>query len=266
MGCDQQGSGTDADRPSRMYPERQEPRTAASYECELAEHRDTERRLREALAREEVVLRRKDGLINQLGVLSKESDHRFLNNLQMVSSLLSLQSQDSVSPDVAAQLANAAKRVATIARVHRRLHSLDGKQTVEFKWYLDELCRDYSTMLPAEERTRRAITVEGIKTDLAVLTAMPLAFIVNELITNAIKHGKGRIIVRLDAPAGRGYALSVSNDGPALPKVFDPVACHGLGMSIVMALVKQIDGELQFGQGDNSQGARFTVLFPRANL
>ena len=96
--------------------------------------------------------------------------------------------------------------------------------------------------------------------NLPTTTAIPLGFIVNELITNAAKYGKGRIVVRLEQTP-KGYALSVLNDGPNLPDGFDPSACKGLGMKIIRSLVGQLGGALQFGPCDNRQGTRFTVLF-----
>ena len=96
-------------------------RTVASYERELTKQRCTELRLREELAREEALLRQKDELIQQLEVLSKESDHRLLNGLQMIVSLLSLQSRASADAEAASQLTVAASRVATIGRIHQRL-------------------------------------------------------------------------------------------------------------------------------------------------
>jgi two-component system, sensor histidine kinase PdtaS len=74
----------------------------------------------------------------------------------------------------------------------------------------------------------------------------------------AAKHGKGRIAIRLESDPKHGYALSVTNDGPALPEGFDP----GLGMRIIQSFVRQIDGELRIGRGDDGLGARFAVLFP----
>ncbi len=238
-----------------------ESRTAASYERELTRHRRTETRLREALAREEALIREKDKLIRQYEILGEESDHRLLNGLQMIVSLLSLQSRASANAEVASQLAVAANRVATIQRVHRRLHCLDGVQTVAFKQFLEDLCRDFSTMLSLEERPEQVIAVEGIEARLPSVIGIPLGFIVNEMITNAAKYGKGRILVRLEPDPRKGYALSVSNDGPALPEGFDPAACKGLGMRIIRSLVERIGGELRIARGDRDQGARFTVLF-----
>ena len=93
------------------------------------------------------------------------------------------------------------------------------------------------------------------------MTCRPLAFIANELITNATKYGEGRIAVRLERHLEKGYALSVSNDGPALPEGFDPAARKGLGMRIVQSFVERIGGELRVGRGDSNKGTRFTVLF-----
>lgn len=250
-----------ADPPPNILLDSAECRTIASCERELSKHRCTEIRLREALAREQALLRQKDELIQQQELLSNESNHRLLNGLQMIVSLLSLQSRASANADTASQLSVAANRVATIERVHRRLHCFDGVRTAAFKQYLEDLCRDFSTMLSSAERPEQVIVVEGVEINLPTATAIPLGFIVNELITNAAKYGEGRIVVRLEPNPGGGYALSVSNDGPALPEGFDPTACTGLGMRIIRLFVGQIGGELRVGRGDKNQGARFTVLF-----
>ena len=234
---------------------------AASSECELRTINCPVVGLREALAREEVLLRQKDELIQQLELLGKEADHRLLNNMQMIVSLLSLQTRSCANAEAASQLAIAANRVATIERVHRRLHSLDGMQTVAFKQYLAEFCRDFSTILSSEEGPEGNIIVEGNEIDLAAATGIPLAFIANELITNAAKYGSGRILVALKPNPAKGYALSVFNDGPALPDGFGVATSKGLGMKIIRSFVRRIGGELRFGSGDGNQGVRFTVLF-----
>jgi two-component system, sensor histidine kinase PdtaS len=238
-----------------------ERRTAASYERELTRRRRMEIGLREALAFDEALLCEKEELIRQQQTLSEESDHRLLNGVQLIVSLLSLQSRAAENPEVAAQLAVAADRIATIGRIHRNLHSLDSVQTFALKPYIEDLGRDYSIMLSLAH-PERIVVVEGIDIELPAVTAIPLGFIANELITNAAKYGTGRITVSLESNPGRGYALSVSSDGPGLPQGFDPAARKGLGMKIIRSLVKRIGGELRIGQGDQNQGARFTVLSP----
>jgi two-component sensor histidine kinase len=236
-------------------------RTIESCERELAQCRSTEIHLRDALAESEARLRRQDELIQQQELLSKESDHRLMNDLQMTISLLSLQSRSATNAEAAAQLAVAANRVSMIARIHHRLHSYDGVQAIEFRKFLDDFARDFSAMLSSDERPEQVL-VEGIKINLPAATAIPLGFIVSELIANAAKYGNGRIAIRLRPDPEYGYALSVANNGPALPEDFDPGASKGLGMRIIQSFARQIGGELRIGRGDDGQGARFNVLFP----
>jgi two-component sensor histidine kinase len=250
------GAGT----PSSTLFRSSKRRTVASYEQELRRHRRTESGLREALAREEILLCQKEELIQHQAVLSQESDHRLLNSVQMIVSLLALQGRASENAEVASQLAAAADRVATIGRIHRRLHSLDRVQTFAFKQYVEDLCRDFSMML-FSACPERVIVVEGIEIELPAATAIPLGFIANELITNATKYGTGRITVRFEADPAKGYALSVANEGPVLPEAFEPATGKGLGMRIIRTLVKQIGGELRIDRGNGNQGTRFTVLF-----
>jgi two-component sensor histidine kinase len=227
----------------------------------LVQHRSQQTRLRDALAESQARLRRQDELIQKQELLSKESDHRLMNDLQMTISLLTLQSRASTNAEAAAQLTVAANRVSMIARIHHRLHSRDSVQAIEFRKFLGDFGRDFSAMLSSDERPEQ-IVVEGAELNLPAATAIPLGFIVSELITNAAKYGNGRIAIGLQPDPAYGYALSVSNDGPALPETFDPDASKGLGMKIVQSFTRQIGGELRIGRGDDGKGARFTVLFP----
>jgi two-component sensor histidine kinase len=240
--------------------ERMERLTAASYERKLAALEATESELRKALARDQVLLRQKDDSIRQQKMLTEECHHRLLNNLQMIVALLSLQSQKEANAETASRLTIAADRVRAIAGLHHHLHSMDGKPTVDFKPYLDLLCRDHSTMSRSDERPDQVIAVDAIELSLPTTIGIPLSLIVNELITNALKHGRGRITVTL-AQSGKRHALSVSNGGSHLPEGFDPTAFRGLGMTLVSSLATQIGGELRIDRGDDNDCTRFTVLF-----
>jgi len=248
-----------ADSPPVIKVDGQKPRTVESYERELIRRRRTEIQLREALAREQALLHQKDELIRQMVVLRQESDHRLLNGAQMIVSLLSLQGRASKNAEVASQLAAAADRITTMCRIHQHLNDFNGAPTIAIKQYLEELCRDFSTMLSLG--SDRSIVVEGIESNLPAATAIPLGFTANELITNAAKYGTGRITLSLERNPKKGYLLSVSNDGPGLPEGFDPAGSKGLGMKIIRSFVEQIGGELRISRGDGNQGTRFTVLF-----
>ena len=216
--------------------------------------------LQAALAREEVALREKNELSERQVMQAQEFEHRLINGLQLVVSLLSLQSRTAPTPEAADQLTIAARRVAALGRVHRQLHLLDHQDHVEFKEYLQHLCEDLSGLL-FQAGSGYAIVVEGAKVEIPTTLAIPLGFIVNELITNSAKYAEGHVTVRIEAASPTDRSLSVMDDGPGLPARFKPADSKGLGMKIIAALVQQIGGELQILPGDNGRGTRFTVKF-----
>jgi two-component system, sensor histidine kinase PdtaS len=227
---------------------------------ELTERDALKAQLQAALAREKVLLRERVDLSQHQGMLAQEFEHRLINGLQLIVSLLSLQSRTATTPEAAAQLTIGARRVAALGRVHHRLHLLDHQDNVEFKEYLQHLCEDLSGLL-FQEGTDYAIVVEGADCEIPTTLAIPLGFVVNELITNSTKYAEGKITVRVETTSPACHALSVSDDGPGLPAGFDPTKSKGLGMKIVLSLVKQIGGELHILPGDNGRGARFRVTF-----
>ena len=216
--------------------------------------------LQAALSREKGWIREKHDLSQRQVMLAQEFEHRLLNSLQLIVGLLSMQSRTAPIPEAGAQLTIAARRVDALGRVHRQLHLLDYQDNVEFKEYLKHLCDDLSGLL-FQEGTGHAIVVEGADCEIPTALGIPLGFIVNELITNATKYAKGNITVRVETTKPACHALSVLDDGPGLPAGFDPAKSKGLGMKIVMSLVKQIGGELHILPGDNGRGARFRVTF-----
>ena len=230
------------------------------YESELEKHKVTETKLKRSIIREKALLQQKDELIRKKDILSRESEHRLLNGLQLITSLLSMQSRQTQNAEAAAQLAVAANRVAAIGRVHHHLHALDRIESVAFKQYLDRLCCDLSGMAVGEG-SDRVVSVEGIELEIPTVTAIPLGFIASELVTNAIKYAKGRITVKLHKVSENGYALSVSDDGPGLPEGFNPAATQGLGMKIVTSLARQIGGQMRLAFGDGGKGTQVSVLF-----
>jgi two-component sensor histidine kinase len=223
------------------------------YEIVVAE-------LQAARAREEAWLVEKNDLSEHQALLKQEFEHRLMNGIQLIVSLLSLQSRTATTPEAAEQLAVAARRVASMGRVHRRLHLLDHQDHVEFKDYLNNLCQDLSNLL-IDDSSGYAIAVEGSKLDLPTTLATPLGFIVSELITNSAKYAGGHVTVRIEGTSASDRSLSVIDDGPGLPEGFEPAESKGLGMKIVQSLLQEIGGDLRILQGDNGRGARFTIKF-----
>jgi two-component system, sensor histidine kinase PdtaS len=216
--------------------------------------------LQAALAREQKLLNREKELAQRQVMLAREFEHRLINGLQLVASLLSLQSRTTATPEAAAQLTIASRRVSALGRVHCRLHLLDHEDRVEFKQYLRHLCDDLSGLL-FETQTGYAIEVDGPEIEIPTASAIPLGFIVNELITNSVKYGKGRITIRIETDSTSNHSISVSDDGPGLPVGFDLANSAGLGMKIIQAMVTQVGGAFQILPVENGNGTRFTVTF-----
>jgi two-component system, sensor histidine kinase PdtaS len=171
-----------------------------------------------------------------------------------------VQSRLMPTPDARIQLSIAARRVVALGTVHHRLHRLDQQANVEFKEFLIGLCDNLSDLL-FQNRTDHAIVVEGTKVEMPSALASALGLITNELITNSVKYAGGDITVRLEESAPAAYALSVLDDGPGLPAGCEPAKSKGLGMKLVLWLVKQIGGDLQIIPRDDDHRACFTVTF-----
>ncbi|MBC8038041.1 MAG: GAF domain-containing protein [Rhizobiales bacterium] len=189
-------------------------------------------------------------------MMAKEVDHRVKNSLQLVSSLLAVQSRN-VGGEASEQLSKAASRVSAVGRAHEHLYLSDSIGTVDCLNYLRRVCADLSALLDGG-----GIVVEGSEVQMPTKYVVPLGLIVTELVTNAAKQGARNVTVSLAVdPSGRN-ALSVTDDGKGLPADFDPAVTRGLGMKVISSLVSRLKGEMTFGApGGGGRGARFTVLF-----
>lgn len=177
----------------------------------------------------------KDALLRDKDLLMQEVHHRVKNSLQLVRTLLHLQSR-TASPETREQLEQAAGRILTISAVHQRLYEGDSVSETDAAAYVDALLNDMRVMLmdPANERS---ITLNSDKMLLAADQVTPLGLVVSELVTNAIKYGAGGITVTMNRlPAG--LEVVVEDGGPGFPASFDPASRKGLGMRLVLALAK----------------------------
>jgi two-component sensor histidine kinase len=190
---------------------------------------------RQDLQRAKQALELKD---RQKDLLLKEVDHRVKNSLQIVSSLLYLQSRTAGAAE--AQFRNAAARISAIAAVHHQLHKADYAGTVQLDQYLTDLCEEIATASGSSERSR-SLTVDALPLTISNDIAVPLALIVNELLTNAIQHSQpvaeGGAIRVVVSSHPNDFSVSVSDPGSGP----DPSrATLGLGTKLVDALTHQI--------------------------
>lgn len=199
---------------------------------------------------------RSAALTRQARTMFSELQHRVSNNLQIVSALITLQQADVKDPAARRALEEAAARVATLGRLHRKLHNPTGRQT-DMAQFLNDLCHD---VIDSSGAKRIACTVEAAEFDIPQDKLIPLALIVAELVSNSIEHGfadgrAGTVWVSLRAGADNGHvALTVADDGHGLPQGFDPDRRDSLGLQVVQALAAQMDGRFSMGNGNSAGG------------
>jgi len=189
-------------------------------------------------------------------MMAREIDHRVMNSLQFVSGMLAMQSRAPGLRDAAGHLEIAAERVAAVARVHRHFSLEDATENVSCLTYIARLCRDLSEIL------QRPIKVDGDEELIRTTSIQPIGLLLNELVTNAAKHGSGEIDVTYRAD-GERRSLIVCDQGRGLPEDFDPAASRaGLGMKVVGVLAQQLGGSFTAGANPKGRGACLTVTFP----
>jgi len=188
---------------------------------------------------------RLEALLAEKELLMQEVHHRVRNSLQIVQSVLSLQSRTPGDPSD--MLLQAGRRVATIAAVHDRLYRDGAGLEVRLHEYLVGLVDDLHESLGVAA-AGRALTLDADAVDEATWPASdvaPLGIILAELVTNALKHGSGAIKVRFVAAADGPPRLVVTDGGPGPPADFDPAASKGLGMRLVMGMLRSRRGVLR---------------------
>jgi len=201
-------------------------------------------------------------LLQEKETLLKEVHHRVKNNLQVISSLLRMQSDLLKDSEASAALKESEQRVVSMALIHERLYGSRHMDRIDFAEYTHILVGDlfYSYTGSADHVTGR-LNITPVLLD--VDQAIPCGLILNELVTNALKYayppGKsGEVVIELgETPAGL-VTLSVSDDGVGLPAGFDWQESQSMGLTTVDLLAKQIGGKLSVHSGRRTA---FTVEF-----
>lgn len=213
-----------------------------------------------------VEVERLERSLREKEALLKEIHHRVKNNLQVISSLLSLQSSHLSDPAVVALFTESQGRVRSMAMIHEGLYRSGDLARIDFAEYARELAHNLRASLGLEAAGVRLLTdLEPIL--LGIDAAVPCGLILNELVTNCFKHAfvgrtAGTVAVSLCREAPGRARLRVADDGVGCAAGFEPGATGTLGLRLVRTLSQQIEGELRYFQ-DN--GLRVELSFPMAD-
>jgi PAS domain S-box-containing protein len=201
--------------------------------------------------------------LNEKEILLKELHHRVKNNLQVICSLLNLQSR-SIGDRRALELFAATQaRVKSMALLHDLLYRSKDLGTIDFADYIRSLTVNlFRSYAPDPETVTLKLDLDPVS--LGLDAALPCGLIINELISNALKHAfpagqPGEIRVTLSAHSGSTYELTISDNGKGLPAESDLAAGASSGLQLVATLIDQLGGALEV---QRNGGTQFRLRFP----
>lgn len=228
--------------------------TLMKWELEAKEKKrqEAEEYLKKSLAEKDVLLR--------------EVHHRVKNNMQIISSILSMQSRSIDEPRLKEVLQESQNRIHSMALIHENLYNNKSLANIMFSTYIKSLtgniARTYSSQ-QANIQFDYQIEIAYLSMDIAI----PCGLIINELISNSFKYAfvnlpGGVISIHFKRLKDDEYVLTVADNGVGIPAEVNIFKTKSLGMKILHKLVQQIDGELK---SDFTNGTKFTIQFKSTN-
>jgi PAS domain S-box-containing protein len=213
---------------------------------DITERKIAENSLKDSLEEKEILLR--------------EIHHRVKNNLQVISSLLSLQRIQVEDSETANILMDCQGRVRTMAMIHENLYHSNDISTINFEDYLKKLLLNIFNSFRVNTSIKLNTQIEC--SDMGIETAMPCGLIINELATNSIKHAfpqgkKGNINVELKYN-NDSYVLTYSDDGVGVPENFNLENSKKLGLMVVNTLASQLNAKMEI---DSTNGTKYSFKF-----
>ncbi|MBN1496683.1 MAG: PAS domain S-box protein [Spirochaetes bacterium] len=198
-------------------------------------------------------------------VLIREIHHRVKNNMQVISSLLNMQADSVAQPDANQALKDAVGRIHSMASIHEKIYSTENFSKVDMSSYIEELSSDLAALHSGNDRNVQ-INHRMESVFLGVDLAIPCGLLINEILTNAIKHGRGEAgncVIDLTLEESGGITtLVIADKGPGMPpELFETQRKTSMGMQIIDALARQIGATVDLTV---EKGTRFTIRFPSA--
>lgn len=217
---------------------------------DVSEHKRTVEQLQHSLEEKETLL--------------KEIHHRVKNNLQIISSLLRMQSRRAQNQGTMILFQESQNRVQSMALIHEHLYQSPELSQIDFSEYIHSLTNNLFRSYGVNQKTiALKIETHGIK--LSLDTAIPCGLLINELISNSLKYAfpndkSGEIIIRLVPETDNTITLTVGDSGIGIPEILDWQNTNSLGLRIVHNLTKQLKGNILL---ERDRGTTFHITFPR---
>lgn len=205
--------------------------------------------------------------LDEKEALLKEIHHRVKNNLQVISSLLNMQSRSTENEEILEAFQEGQSRVKAMSLIHQKLYQTENLTEIDFEDYTSQLIGQLAALYKIDKTTvDQTIDIKNIKLDID--TAIPLGLILNELISNSYKYAfgardKGEIHIELARTDQGKLQLEISDNGEGLPSDIDLQKTKTLGLRLVNVLTKQLNGNLSY---ESSPKSRFIIEFQEIRL
>lgn len=202
------------------------------------------------------------GSLREKEVLLREIHHRVKNNLQVISSLIRLQSRKIKDQEALALFQESENRVRSMAFIHEKLHQSEDMARIDLSGYIRTLTSNLFRSFGVDPET------VSLKADIppitvSIETAVPLGLIINELTSNALKHafpGKRKGQISISVRANGRFKLVFHDTGVGFPEGVDLHQVKTLGLQLIVTLVNQLDGTVEVAQ---KEGTEFRISWPR---
>ena len=219
---------------------------------DISKHKRSEDQMRSSLVEKEVLIR--------------EIHHRVKNNLQIISSLLHIQSSKITSEEMVSMFTNCQNRVKSIALIHEKLYQTNSFTRVDFGSYTKNLVYYLFRMFDVKsDKVTLKLNVENVF--LPMDTAIPCGLIINELVTNSLKHAfsderRGEIVIETVYHSNNKFTLTIKDNGKGIPEDVDYYNSRTVGFNLINSLVRQLGGNLVINR---SEGTEFKITFSILN-
>lgn len=224
---------------ARLYDEAQ---------AELRERQIAELKIKKSLEEKEVLL--------------KEIHHRVKNNLQIISSLLKLQSRNVSDLNAPHLFKESQKRIKSMALIHEILYKSPDLRSVDFSEYVPILAKNlYESYVPDRDKIKMTVEVKDVFLDINL--GIPCGLIINELVTNSLIHAfpgetHGELNIKIYNQSVDKACIEISDNGVGIPDNVDFRASESFGLQLVSSLVEQLNGSIEL---DRSKGTCFRIKF-----
>lgn len=200
--------------------------------------------------------------LNEKEVLLREIHHRVNNNMQIISSLLNLQSFHIADEKALNVFRESQNRVKSMGMIYEKLYQSKDISHIDFADYISSLVSGIFSSYEIDTNHIK-LKIDAQQILMGIETAIPCGLIINELVTNALKHAfvgreNGELDITLQILSDDTYQLTIKDDGIGFPENIDFENVSTVGLQLVNGLVDQIDGTIEMDAGE---GTKFSIIF-----